>query len=395
MFVVLPTARAQTRLTLAPDLAVGAGYDDNLFLDPTLTSATPPRADAIIDIRPSLLARVVGRGHTLSLAADYLERVTPSNGDLRDLWMRLAWSSPIWRRLQLAVGGIYEHYEAAQFPDNTFDLGGGEASLRVVLATAWLQAGYRVDARAYPDPTRNGQLDVEQLASASAHVRLHPLVAVDGGYRFLHVASNEPTAVLDRHRADVGVTVRPVSWLTLTAGYGLWAQSLPNGGQMPRPMQAGGPRNDLAHQVTASIGVRPRRWIELFARYDLIYSTSDGANGRYQRNQLLAGVAVGWEFAHQPALPPPPLMPSVRGRDVTFRARARAGAQVGVVGDWNDWQPAPLASVGGDLYEGTYTLPPGRHAFALSVDGTVVAAPEAPAFVDDGFGGRNAVVDVQ
>ncbi|HEX9105340.1 MAG TPA: hypothetical protein VF997_24185, partial [Polyangia bacterium] len=66
-------AQAQTRLSLAPELSVGAGYDDNLYLDPTLTSAAPPRADAIIDVRPSLLASLVRRGHTLALDADYLE----------------------------------------------------------------------------------------------------------------------------------------------------------------------------------------------------------------------------------------------------------------------------------------------------------------------------------
>lgn len=394
VFGVTSLAHAQ-RLSLSPNASVAAGYDDNLFLDPTLSSAAPPRADAVIDFRPSLMAALERGGHTLALDADYLERVTPSNGDLRDLFLRLGWRSPTWHRLRLSVGGLYEHYETTRFPDNTFDLGGGEVALRLALARAWLQASYRADARGYPDSSRNGQLDVDQLAGVAAHVRLHRRLAADLGYRYLHVVSNEPTAVLDRHRADVALALLPTGWLTLTAGYSFWAQQLPNGAPPPRPMQPGGPRSDLAHSVTASLSVRPWRWLEAFARFDFIYSTSDAINGRYQLDQIVAGVAVGWDFARERPPPPPPLMPSVSGTSVTFRARAHPGARVGVVGDWNGWEPEPLLAVGGDRYEATYTLPPGRHAWALAVDGAVVTPPEAVAFVEDGFGGKNALVEVQ
>ncbi|MGZ3438626.1 MAG: hypothetical protein ACXVDD_03895, partial [Polyangia bacterium] len=143
------TAGAQTRLSLSPALSVGAGWDDNLFLDPTLTSAAPPRADAIIDFRPSLSAALVHRAHTLALDADYLERVTPSNGDLRQLLVRVEWRSPLWHRLRLSVAALYDHYEATQFPDNTVDLGGGALAARLVLAHGWLQAPDRLDARGY------------------------------------------------------------------------------------------------------------------------------------------------------------------------------------------------------------------------------------------------------
>jgi hypothetical protein len=391
--VVAATARADPRLSLAPALSVAAGYDDNLFLDPSLTRATPPRADAVIDIRPSLLARLVAGGHALALDADYVERATPSNGELRDLWLRLDWSTPLWHRLRLVIGGLYEHYEATQFADNTFDLGGGEVAGRLVLERAWLEASVRVDGRAYSDLARNGQLDIETWATATAHLRLHRLLGGELSYRFLHVDSNAPTAALDRHRADLLLRLRPTAWLTAIAGYALWAQRLPHGAPPPAAGVPGDVRDDLVHAVGLSLTVRPRRWLELFARYDLIVSTSDASNGRYLLNQALAGVSVGWEFAHEPA-PPPPLLPSLRGRVVTFRARAQPGASVAVVGDWNGWLPAPLLPVGGDRFEGAYELPPGRHAFALSIDGVVTTPPVAPAFVDDGFGGKNAVVDV-
>lgn len=395
---VLP-ARAQTRWSLAPELSLGAGWDDNLFLDPTLAGAgAAPRADVIFDVHPSLVAAMTRHDHALSLTADYLERITLSNGDLRDLYLRLDWASAAWHRLRLLAGGFYEHYEADRFPDNTFDLGGGEAALRVIVAAAWIEARYRFAARGYEDPTRAGQLDLEQRAALFVHGRLHRMLTADAGYSFLHVASNEPTAALDRHRVDVALALRPTARLTLAAGYGLWWQALPNGA-MPIVVggvaEPGGPRTDLAHEVTASLTVRPLSWLSLFARYDLIVSTSDAAPGQYRRNQALAGLALGWEFARARLPPPPPLRPTVAGRQVTFYARARAGAKVAVIGDWNGWTPAPLQPAGDDRFAGTYTLPPGRHAWALQIDGAVKTPPEAAGYVDDGFGGRNAVVDVR
>ncbi len=383
------------RLSLAPELSLAAGYDDNLFLDPSLTGAAPPRADAVVDVRPSLSAALARAGHTLALDVDYLERITPSNGDIRDLGARLSWRTPTWHRLQLAVASVYEHYEADQFRDNTFDLAGGELALRVTLGRALAQASYRADARVYADPSRNGQIDVDQTAAATVRVRLHDTLALELGYRFLDVASNDPAAVLERHRGDVGFDWRPSRWFAWSAGYAFWVQTLPNGALPLSPSLPGGPRQDVAHAVAATVSVRPLRWLELFARYQFILSTSDQPNGRYQLDEIVAGVAAGWTFARERLPPSPPLVPVVRGREVTFRARARPGAHVGVVGDWNGWLPEPLLPVGGDRYEATLPLPPGRHAWALAIDGDVVTPPEASAFVSDGFGGRNAVVDVE
>ena len=387
-------ARAQERLTLSPSLSVGAGYDDNLFLDPTLTGAAPPRADAIIDVRPSLLAALLRRGHTLALDVDYLERITPSNGDLRDLLARLGWSSPSWHRLRLALAARYEHYEATRYVDNTFDLGGADASLRVELAPVWLQASYLADARGYSDPSRNGQIDVDQEGAASAGVHLHRTLTLGLAYRFLDIGSNEPTAVLRRHRGDLSLWFQPAAWLSASAGYSFWLQDLPHGALPISPSQAGGPRRDLAHAVGLAVDVRVRPWLALFARYDFIFSTSDEASGRYRLDRVVAGLSFGWTWSRERAPAPAPLMPTVAGRAVTFRARARPGARVAVVGDWNGWQPLWLSPAGGDRWQGTYTLPPGRHAWALSIDGAIVTPPQAGGFVDDGFGGKNAIVDV-
>jgi AMP-activated protein kinase-like protein len=387
--------RAQTRLAATPNLSVAAGYDDNLFLDPALTGAAPPRADAVIDVHPSLQASLTRRGHVLALDADYLLRATPSNGSIHDVILRLAWRTPTWHRLQLTLAPLYMHYEATAFPDNTFELAGGDATLRLALGRVAIEAGYGADARAYTDESRNGQLDVDQQAKLMVRAQLAESVALETGYRFVDVASNDPTAVLRRHRVEAGLAWRPTWRFAWTAGYALWLQTLPNGAPPLSTTEPGGPRHDVAHAMSATITVRPLRWLDLFARYQLILSTSDQSNGRYQLDEVLIGVAAGWTFAREHAPSPPPLLPAVNGREVTFRARARPGARVGVVGDWNGWAPQPLAAVEGDRYETTLTLPPGHHAWALSIDGAVVTPPQASGFVDDGFGGKNAIVDVR
>jgi hypothetical protein len=387
-------ARADTRVALIPRLTLGAGYDDNLFLDANPSGALPSqiRSDAIFDVEPALRGELGAGRHSFALSLDYLERITPANGDLRDLAARLDWRSPELGPIRLALAGLYEHYQAEAFPDDTFDRGGGEAGARLTAGRhVSFAALYRFDARAYPDPTRSGQLDLEQLASAALRLQLHARLGAELAYTFLHIGSNNPTAALDRHRGDLAVTARPVSWLLLAADGGLAWQRLPNG-QLP----AGeiGPRADLLEEASVSITAQPLAWLELFARYDFIHSASTAETGAWQRNQALGGIILRYDLERR-FVHPPPLAPTVRAHLVTFRYQG-AATRVSVIGDWNGWDPsaAPLARTGEQRFEAAYTLPPGRHEYVLVVDGANVIPPDAPAYVSDGFGGKNGVVEV-
>ena len=57
-----------------------------------------------------------------------------------------------------------------------------------------------------------------------------------------------------------------------------------------------GPRDDLVQWLDAALTVRPLPWLELFARYQLVYSTSSDPSGRYHRNQFVGGLGVRWDF---------------------------------------------------------------------------------------------------
>jgi hypothetical protein len=82
------------------------------------------------------------------------------------------------------------------------------------------------------------------------------------------------------------------------------------------------------------------------------------------------------------------------GDSVVVRFRMDAERSVALAGDWNSWQPVPLRSLGGDIWEGALILAPGTYHFNLFVDGAEWVVPGGVATVPDGMGGLVAVLTV-
>lgn len=98
----------------------------------------------------------------------------------------------------------------------------------------------------------------------------------------------------------------------------------------------------------------------------------------------------------RPAGSPPPA-PAAPGEVVArLSLRAPQARRVAVAGDFNGWSPeaAPLARGPGGAWTGELRLPRGRHQYMFVVDGEWVTDPAATATLDDGFGHRNAVLDL-
>jgi hypothetical protein len=395
--LLLSAARADVLFGARPEARMGAGYDDNLFLDPsTLLPTQPPsdaaKGDAIIDIEPSFLAWLEGRGHRLVLDVDYLERITPTYQDLRDATITLGWRSAPLGPISFLVGGRYEHWGTDFYKTDDFDLGGVDGAIRAQLGSrVAVEALYRFGARNY---TERVQLDLDHRLRASVGVRAARWLHLEAAYAFWHITSNEGTADLDRHRGELSLAFQPLSWLSILAAYSIAYQRVP----MPAMGMGMGmgnvvpPRTDYLNTFDLVVSAQPLRWLEIFARYSLLYSISPGdPTADYHRNQLLAGVAVSWDFTHhrRTALPYQPL---IRGHAVTFRHHARPGQSVAVTGDWNSWSPQPLGEGKDGMYEATYNLPPGRHEYSFVVDGNPSEPADAPSYVPDGFGGRSAVL---
>jgi 1,4-alpha-glucan branching enzyme len=75
-----------------------------------------------------------------------------------------------------------------------------------------------------------------------------------------------------------------------------------------------------------------------------------------------------------------------------------AARSVHVVGDFNGWSPSqtPLEAAPGGAWSVTIPLSPGRYQYMFVVDDTLwIGDPFAAEQTDDGFGSRNAVLDVR
>jgi hypothetical protein len=99
-----------------------------------------------------------------------------------------------------------------------------------------------------------------------------------------------------------------------------------------------------------------------------------------------------------PRAPPaprwPPLVPGWRGDSVLLQFRMPGATSVALAGDWNEWQPLPLTSSGGEVWEGALTLAPGIYRFVLLVDGKDWVVPAGVATAADGMGGKTAMLVV-
>lgn len=101
---------------------------------------------------------------------------------------------------------------------------------------------------------------------------------------------------------------------------------------------------------------------------------------------------------------------TVRAGDVTFTYTPMDGEEpetVNLAGDFNGWNPSDpnyLMEEDGGKWTLTVELDPGVYKFKILVDGQWPPSmeelksnftPAASSFVDDGFGGKNAVLEVE
>ena len=93
--------------------------------------------------------------------------------------------------------------------------------------------------------------------------------------------------------------------------------------------------------------------------------------------------------------------PLVRGAPALVAGARRLAIQapgahrVEIAGDWNNWTPSPATLAGDGTWYSDVRLQPGEHRYAFRIDGKRWMVPEGVASVDDGFGGRSALVTVR
>lgn len=111
-------------------------------------------------------------------------------------------------------------------------------------------------------------------------------------------------------------------------------------------------------------------------------------------------VVVLWPAAPAPQ-PQASVQAGARAADgdvyVQFLYVAPDAETVSVAGDFNEWSDARthLEDPDGDgIWTGEIAVSPGLHKYMFVVDGEWVTDPQADRYVDDGFGNRNALIEV-
>lgn len=75
--------------------------------------------------------------------------------------------------------------------------------------------------------------------------------------------------------------------------------------------------------------------------------------------------------------------------------KAAGARRVEIAGDWNGWTPVVATRAEDGTWYTDVRLQPGEHRYAFRLDGKRWMVPEGVASVDDGFGGRSALVIVR
>jgi len=413
-------AAADGELRGRGELELGYGYDSNLFLDaaPVLTpgqrAATAPVADSYFHLLAQPILALRGAGHAVDAGYSVWLRQTTAHAALLNQGGRLAYRTPRAHGLDLNFSGAVERQRIgdADEREHGFWLAAGEAWLDAVVGTATrLQAGYRYRWQRYPElATTSGAAQRHHEHSALLGLGTRPATGLELDLRlqFSHNDSNDVSFDYERGRAQLLARWQPRPWVGLGGEYAVSVQYLPHGADDPLGLSGRvrvGARTDVIHTVGALAAVRLARGLEAYVRYDGAFASSSVDTLSFRRHVVAGGLrgelVIGrrWRARAVGSGAPAALAPASQGagaRVVRFQLRAPHARQVAVVGDFNGWDAGrgAMQRDAGGVWHAAYEVTQGNHAYSYVVDGAVVLPPGAAAYVPDGLGGQNALIQV-
>jgi hypothetical protein len=381
------SAGAAPALRATGEIDLAGGHDDNMLL------ATAPDAPTSLNrlggvfgqASPLLSLGLGGAGFRLeaSYAGDY--RYADELGQLYFQEGELAAAFPALGPVRLLLSGSVGYFDSSRFPEEQFLFAGGEAGLRIGFLDSLRLAGrYRAQWRRLGDAT----MSTDVLHAADVRLLYLPAATVEIGPRasLLVVQPRSADALrFVRWRAGVdgGFDLGP---LITTAG--VWFGALEMGELFER-------------HVGGNLEVRwpLSRYLALFAAVDLAVPISAGASQDYARRMFALGISASYTAARARPAPPPEvdLRPRLEPGRARLRVKAAPGADVRVLGSWDDWQPpgtALMHTPEGGVFEVWLPLPAGSHRYHFVVNGQTQRPPDAPRYAPDGFGGEDGVLDV-
>lgn len=430
------TAAARGRAGIDAKASLVGGWDDNVYWtlgrDP---AHLPTSASAQQTLPPIVSDGLVGLDARLATWYDPTWRHhmvfswrTIFDEYIHEGWYqtqqgRLAYRCRTWRKLFItadaSAGGMWrQRYGSERYHFVTGHL-----------ALAWMDllqyrilVGYHLRSVWFPDPSREIDGTIQRDLSHGPELRVQgfalPWLSLQAGYAFLVTNSNKDFHDHQSHVARLGITASLPAHFTIDA-VALVQQDLldqfhePGTGKPSR-------RTDLFVQARGSIRWQALEWLSLSASYQMgiQHTIWNGDRTQIHRQTILLGLAFRWSHqwaiesrsdqAHRPASiiaqPDKTHRASPRighrsttndseRRTVLFRVQAARARHVAVIGSFHAWRPVAMHHKG-STWSVTIALPQGRYQYRFLVDDSSVLPRNARAYVPDGFGGTNAVLEV-
>ena len=159
-------------------------------------------------------------------------------------------------------------------------------------------------------------------------------------------------------------------------------------------------RNDETWQYGVVLHRPLNSRTNLFLDANYLHQVSNVPSADFDQAQLSVGVTINFISTERGEILAPKtsnITPLVTEEGTRFRFEGRPLRSVSVVGGFNGWDPSrhPLSPTGETgVWEVVIPLGEGIWRYAFVVDGVWVVPPDAPRYEDDGFGGRNGVLEV-
>lgn len=400
----LPTA-AQWRVV--PDVRVAGGDESDLVVDPGVTRVVVP-GGPFVEITPTLTARRwVGRAALIDFGT-FATAQRFFNDNNRLLYAHTAWGD-LYKNLDEnfrgRISAVVDYFDDSERETVRRVGGGGDVGLALLRPRWNAELWGGAQGRWYPNltavDTRNRSTTyAEATWSGGTTLRFSPAerVAVRGDAVFQTTDSRDSYFDSRSWTASANVDARLVSSVFLTLSGTYQERDFAN-----RPAaedddaywQLGtGLRYVVAGAWTASV------------RYG--YSTYTWPAGSDENSHRLA-VAIQYAWGRRDVPPVPRVDIEALTRDsggsiqqpdtagnVSFRVRAPGVGSVAVAGDFNAWNSnaTKLHFVGDGWWEVNLRLAPGSYEYVYVIDGVWTTPPEAKVTVEDGYGGRNGVLEV-
>lgn len=392
--------------TVTPRLSMSGGTESDLVLDPDLTRSAVP-GGRYVNLSPNIYAR--GRlspsTEVRASANAALERFL--NSDDRLLYAQslhgelVHWNNSGLRSRVAASGSYFDDSER----QSVRRVGGGiESGLGIVRRDWTLEAVGGVGGRRYPELVSGDDLgspgtytEANWRLGLNGALRIGDLLLRPGvGYR----STDARDPLFDSDAYDLSLRAR---W-TVNERTGVSVVALAQSRSFSRRLAT----DDHDEYVQGGVGVDHRLSpaAELVVRFSLArYTRTTGEDEDSHRLEAGLRYAFGSHASRRSSADVDmaqlrkrfvPQHPDVHHGGAQLRIFAPEATSVHVAGDFNRWSRTQNSLTRDP--DGWWTidldLPPGLYQYRFFVDGVWLTPSDTDAVIDDGFGGKNAVLEV-